>query len=139
MIGDRGFHLQRDDRMSLRGVGTGHEKNIAVNDLGGGVAHRRGAERHLQREHRARVAQAGAVIDVIGAEQRAEKLLQEIVVLVGCLGAAVDRQGVGAVALVNLDQPIGSVIERLVPRDLAPLIAIEGLCARAGRLRWFCG
>ena len=77
------------------------------------------------------------MIDVIAAEQRAEKLLQKIIVLVGCLGAAVNRHGVGAVALVNLDQPVGSVIERLVPRDLAPLIAIEGLCARAGRLRCF--
>ena len=33
------------------------------------------------------------------------------------------RNGVCAVALKNLDQPAGGVIERLVPRDLAPLVA----------------
>ncbi len=69
------LHLQRDDRMGLGRIGAGDEKNVAVNHLGGGVAHRRGAERHLQRDHGARMAQSGAVIDVIAAEQRAEKLL----------------------------------------------------------------
>ena len=135
VVGHRRLHLQRNDRMSLGRVGAGHEKNVAVNDLGGGVAHGRGADRHLQRDHRAGMAQAGAVIHVIGAEQGAEQLLQEIVVLVGCLGAAVDRHGVCAIALENLDQPAGGVIEGLVPRDLAPLVAVEGLGARAGRLR----
>ena len=96
-------------------------KDVVVDHLGGGVAHRRGAERHLQRDHRAGMAQARAVIDVVGAEQRAEKLLQQVVVFVGRLGAAVDRHGVGAIALVNLDQAVGGVIERLVPGDLAPL------------------
>ena len=83
---------------------------------------------------RAGVAQARAVVDVVGAKQRAEQFLQKVIVLVGGLGAAVDRHGVGAVALVDLDQAVGGVVERLVPRDFAPLIAVEGLGARAGRL-----
>src|SRR5215468_1153863 len=78
-----------------------------------------------------------AVFDVVGAKKRAEKLLQEIVVFVGCLGAAVYRHGIGAVALENLDESAGGIIEGLVPGDLAPLIAIKGLCARARRLRGF--
>src|SRR5262249_45564068 len=114
-----------------------HEKNIAINDFGRSVAHRRGAERHLQRNHRARMTQPGAVIDVVRAKYRAEKLLQEIVVLVSCLGAAVNCHSVGAIALENLDQSAGGIIEGLVPGDLAPLIAIKGLCARARSLRGF--
>src|SRR5262249_31998347 len=72
----------------------------------------------------------------VRAKYRAEKLLQKIVVLVGCLGAAVNCHSVGAIALENLDQSSGGIIEGLVPGDLAPLIAIKGLCARARRL---CG
>ncbi len=77
------------------------------------------------------MAQSGAVIDVIAAEQRAKQLLQEIVVFVGCLGAAVDRHRIGAIPLVNLDQPLSGIIEGLVPRYLAPLVAVEGLGARS--------
>src|SRR5215475_3925407 len=123
--------------MGFRGVRTGDEKNITVNDFGGGVAHRRSAESHLKRNHRPRMAQASAVIDVVGAKKRAEKLLQEIVVFVGCLGAAVYRHGIGAVALENLDESAGGIIEGLVPGDLAPLIAIKGLCTGTGRLNVF--
>ena len=75
------------------------------------------------------------MIDVIAAEQRAKQFLQEIVVFVGCLGAAVDRHRVGAIALVNLDQPLSGIIERLVPGCLAPLVAVKSLGARAGLLR----
>ena len=110
-------------------------KTIAMNDFGGGVAHRRRAERHLQRDHRPGMTQTGAVIDVIAAEQSAVHLLQKVVVFVGRLGAAVHRHGVGAVALVNFDQPVGAIFERFIPGDFAPVIAIEGLCARARRLR----
>src|SRR5262245_53013388 len=77
------------------------------------------------------------MIDVITAEQHAEKFLQQVVVLVGGLGAAVNRHGVGAVALVNFHHSISRIIESLVPRNFAPLITIESLGARAGRLRGF--
>ena len=49
VLGDRRFHLQSNDRMGFRGVGTGDKKHIAVNHFGSGVAHRRRTERHLQR------------------------------------------------------------------------------------------
>ena len=68
VVGDRRLHLQRDNRMGLGRVRAGHKENVAVNDLRGRVAHRRGADRHLQRDHRSCMAQAGAVIHVIGAE-----------------------------------------------------------------------
>jgi hypothetical protein len=41
------------------------------------------------------MAQARAVVDVVGAEERPEQLLQQVVVFVGGLGAAVDRHGAG--------------------------------------------
>ena len=110
------FHLQRDDGVILGGVGAGDDEDIVLDHLGGGVAHRRGAQRLLQRHHRSGVAQARAVIDVVGAEQRAEHLLQQVVVFVGGLGAAVHRQRVRAIAPVNLHQPVGDVDPALHPR-----------------------
>src|SRR5262245_23586534 len=80
------------------------------------------------------MAQAGAVIDVVGAKQRAEKFLQEVVVFVGRLGATINRHRTGAVALVNLYHSIGGVIESLVTRNFPPLLTVKCLRAVAGLL-----
>ena len=96
-------------------------KTVGLDHLGGGVAHGGGAHRLLQRHHRPGMAQAGAVIDVVGAEQGAEHLLQQVVVFVGGFGAAVHRQRLRAIPPVDLHQPVGHVIQRLVPAHLAPL------------------
>ena len=39
------------------------------------------------------MAQAGAVINIIGAEYRSEQLLQQVIILIGGFGAAVKRHG----------------------------------------------
>ena len=41
----------------------------------------------------------------------------------------------GAVAPVDLDQPVGDVVQGFVPGDLAPLRPVEGLGALPGLLR----
>ena len=77
------------------------------------------------------------MINVVGAEQRAEHFLHQVVVFVGGFGAAVDRQGVGAVALIDLDEAVCDILESFIPGDLAPLGQIKCLGAFARFLRRF--
>ncbi len=136
-----GDHHLGDDRVVLGGVRTCDDEDvrssifIRVDQLGGSVAHRRRADRLLQGIHRAGMAQPGAVIDVIGAEERAIELLQHVIVLVGGFGADIHRQRLRSIPAVDLDQPVSHQIQRLVPRDRAPFRQVEGLCACASFLR----
>ena len=66
------------------------------------------------------MAEAGAVVDVVGAEDDAGEFLEEVVVLVEALGGAVDGEGVGAVGVADLGQATGNVVEGLVPGGAAP-------------------
>ena len=77
----------RDDRVRLGRVGADDHEAFQLRHLGDGVAHGAGAEGELQPGDAARVAQPGAVIDVVGADDRAQVLLEQVVVLVGGLGA----------------------------------------------------
>src|SRR5215208_3663094 len=83
------------------------------------------------------MAQTSAVIDVVAAEQCAEKFLQQVVVFVGRLGATVNCHGVGPIALVNLAQAVRAVIKSFVPRNFAPLLSVKRLRTRAGCLFGF--
>jgi len=69
---------------------------------------------------------------VVGAEERAEQLLQQVVVLVGGLGAGVGCQGVGAIPPVDIYQAVGDGIQGFIPGDRAPLVKIEGLGTASG-------
>src|SRR5262245_25454466 len=74
------------------------------------------------------------MVDIVGADHRADVLLQQVVVFVGRLGAGVGGDAVGAVAAANVQQVAGDQIERLVPTGLAPIVGIGGRSALAWRL-----
>jgi hypothetical protein len=121
----RFLHLQRNDGMVLAGVRADDHEHIVLDHLRGGIAHGRGADRLLQRNHRPGVTEARAVVHVVGAEQRAPHLLQQVIVFVGCLGAAVDCHRIRAVAPVDLDQLVGSEVEGGVPIGFDPIPEIR--------------
>ena len=66
------------------------------------------------------MAKAGAVVDVVGAEDDAGEFLEEVVVLVEAFGGAVDGEGVGAVGVADFSQAAGDVVEGFVPGGAAP-------------------
>ena len=138
ILTDGFLHLQGDDGMVLGRVRAGHDHDVIVDDFAGGIAHRRRANRLLERHHAARMTETGAVVHVVGAEQRPEHLLQQVVVFVGGLGAAVDGHGIRAVALVDLYQPISNIIQGFIPGNFAPVVAVEGLGAFAAVSAVFC-
>src|SRR2546430_7069588 len=69
------------------------------------------------------MAYARAGVDVVGAEGRAHQLLHQEGLLVGAArgGDAADR--VAAVLRLDAPQLAGGVADRLVPGNLAPLVA----------------
>lgn len=76
------------DRVIDRGVRPHHHRHIGVSHVGDGVGARPGTQ-HLQ--HRGQgggMAEAGAVVHVVGAEAGADELLQQVRLLVASLGGA---------------------------------------------------
>ena len=56
------------------------------------------------------------MIDVVGAEARADELLEQVGLLVGRLGRAESGERVGAVTVADVRQAAGGARERLLPR-----------------------
>ncbi len=56
MLLDGRLHLQADDRVIFGRVRAGHHKDVVLSDLGSGIAHGRGAECLLKRDHASGVA-----------------------------------------------------------------------------------
>ena len=127
---DRFLHLQRNDGMVLARVRADNHEHIVQNDLRGRVAHRRGADRLLKRHHRPGVTETRAVVHVIGAEQGAPHLLQQVIIFIRGLGTAVDRHRVRAVAPVDLDQLVGGEVEGGVPIGFDPVPVVGDLRLR---------
>ena len=127
VFADSLLHLQGDDRVVLACIRAGHDHHIVMDDLAGRVRHGRRAQCLLQRHHATRMAQACAMIHVVGAEQRPEHLLKQVVVLVGGFGTAIDGHGVRAIALVDLDEMIGNEVEGSVPIGFHPIPIVRDL------------
>ena len=80
-----------------------------------GLGERSTPKRQLVGRARRDHAQAAVVVDVPRAERDARELAQQVGLLGGERGAAVHRDGVLAVFLLDLAQPPGGEVERLVP------------------------
>ena len=72
--------------MSLSGIGSDDEQNIGVNNLVKGIGGRSAAKACGKPRHRRSMADSGAVVHIVGAEDCPGKLLHQIVLLVGAPG-----------------------------------------------------
>ena len=115
----RFLHLQRDDGMILARVRTRDDEHIVQHHLRGRVAHRRGTDRLLERNHRPRVTETRAMIHVVRAEQGAIHLLQKIIIFVRGFGAAIDRHRIRAIALVDFAPGYRRRVEGSIPVGLS--------------------
>ena len=117
---DGGLHLEGGDGVGLGGVGAGDVDDVVFGDLVERVGEGAGADAEAEGGDGGGVAEAGAVVDVVGAEDDAGEFLEEVVVLVEALGGAVDGEGVGAVGVADLGEAAGDVVEGFVPGGAAP-------------------
>ena len=115
------LEVGRRDRMILGRVGADDDDHVGVLDRAEGRTHGAGADAFEQRRHRGGMAQARAVVDVVGAEAGAHQLLKQVGLFVGALGRAETGQGVAAVAVADGLQAVGRHVQRLLPARLAEM------------------
>ena len=121
-----------DDRVALGRVGADQDRRVGVVEVGEGAGRAGEAERLAQRERRRRVADARAVVDVVGADRGAHQALHRVAVLVGRArgGEAGDR--VGAVLGLDPVQLGRDPVDRLLPASPGGSRRPRGSAARSG-------
>ena len=112
----RPHHLVAEDRVRLGRVGAGDEDTVGVADVADGVRHGGAAERHVQPGDRAGVAEAGAVVHVVGADAGAEEFLEEVVLLVRAAGGGESGHRVRSVGRNHACQSFRHDVQRGLPR-----------------------
>jgi hypothetical protein len=108
------------DRMRPSGVRAAHEIEVGVVDVlvaGGGCV---GAERELVSGDRRRHAESRVGVDVVGADQGAGELVEDVVVLGKELAGDVEPDRVGTVLADDRGEPSCGEVERLAPARAAP-------------------
>ena len=114
-----GLLEERAGHRVVRGrVGTGDDHAVGVGHVAVGGGHRPGADALEQRRDRGGVAQPGAVVDVVRAEAGADELLEEVGLLVRALRRAEACDRARSAHRVDLAQPAGDEVERLLPGGL---------------------
>ena len=81
--------------MGLGGVGADDEEHLGLGEIGKAVGHGPGAECCRQTGDGGGVSGSGAVVDVVGADHRAEELLHLVGVFVDAAGAATPAMASG--------------------------------------------
>ncbi len=117
----RRLHVGRRDRMIGGGIGPGDQGDVAVFDVAKGRRYRPGADHLHQRGDRRGVAEAGAVIDVVGLKRDPDQLLKEVRLLVRALRGAKSGQRRAASSLADPEQTAGHQLQRLVPAGFAKM------------------
>src|SRR5262249_53733402 len=89
-----------------------------------------------QGRHRGGVAEARAVVDVVGAEPDPDQLLEKIGLLVRSLGRAEPRQRSAAMGVANTLETRSGARQRLLPTRLAEMGPwVRRIDGNLGRLR----
>src|SRR3972149_11291853 len=105
--------------MGLRRVGADDPYQRRALQLRDRVAHRPPSYHDRQTGDRGGVSGTGAVIDVVGADNRAGELLEQVVRLADGAGGGPQAEGVRAVTLLYVAEAGGHQVQRLVPGGLA--------------------
>src|SRR5690606_16662094 len=97
------------------------------------VGHRARAQGCGQTGHAAAVSETGAMIDSIGADDCAGELLQQVILFVRTLRRGQKGDAVRAVALANLTEAAGNVVEGGVPTVFLESSVAVGAHERPGQ------
>lgn len=106
-----------DHRVSLDGIGPDHQQAVGPLDVVEAVGAAGEPEGCREAGGGGGVAEPGAVVDVVGADDHPHELLDEVVVLVGGAGRGDRRHGIRASHVDGRTQSSGDVGQGLVPAD----------------------
>ena len=111
----RAFDVGGDDRMGLGGVRAGDEDDLGVFQLGDGIRHRARTQGGGQTGNGRGVAQAGAMVDVVGAHHRTHEFLKKIILFIGDARRSQAGKGIGAMLFADLAKAGRGVGDGLLP------------------------
>ena len=109
------------DGVVLGRVGADHDQRIGIAGLVEGGGDGPGADALEQRRHRGGVAEARAMVHIVGAEAGADQFLEEIGFLVRALGGAEAGERPAPMRLLRRHEPGGGPAKRLLPACLAEM------------------
>ena len=126
------LHAGGEDRVGVGRVGADDDDDVGVLHRGEVLGARGSAEGLLEPVAGGGVAHPGAGIDIVVAEGGPDHLLDDVDLLIRAArrGDAADR--VDAVGVLDLLEAQRGVVDRLVPRDLAPRVGDRLADHRAG-------
>ena len=117
------LHLRSEHGVCDGRVGADDHDDVGLQDGVECLGTRRFAQGGFQSVSGRGVAHPGAGIHVVVAESGADHLLHQVGLLVGAAGRGDASDGVGAVFLAYLLQPVGREPDRFFPGHLAPRVA----------------
>ncbi len=120
VLAHRFFEEVGDDGVGFGGIGAGDDEGVEVFHFGDGIGHGAGADGELEAGDGTRVAEAGAVVDVVGVQEGAHEFLEDVGVFVGGFGAGVGGYRITAVRFDDAHEFIGDEVEGFVPGGFAP-------------------
>jgi len=94
-------NTSRNQRMARGGIGPDNENAPGIFDLADRICHGSASEGGGQTGHRGCVSEAGAVIDVVGADNRSGEFLRQIIFLVGYFSRHQNADAVRPVGIGN--------------------------------------
>src|SRR5207248_2642904 len=117
-----GEHVLHRHRVRLRRVAAHDDHGLGVADVVVGVGLGAVAPGVGDTGHGRRVADAGLVVDRVGAPERPH-LAEQVGGLVGEFGRAEPVHRIGAGFFADLDELVAYLVDRLLPGDALPLSA----------------
>ena len=111
-------------RMAFGRIRSYHEHAVGVFQINNTIGRSTGAEGFLHAPCRRAVADAGAGVDVIGAKHRADKLLHQIVFLIGAARGTDPADGIPAVLVLDAGEIFHDVIVSFIPRRLLEMAIV---------------
>ena len=125
--------------MGLNRVGTPHDDEVRIQYIFERVGGCTGTERERETGNGRAVADASAVVNVVGLEGDTGPFLQGVAVLIHCTALGVETQRPGAALFVSLCELLRDQVNSFVPRSFLKLVALldQGFCQPAGLLDCF--
>ena len=112
------------ERIGLRQVRADHENRFRFGQIFPIVRCAADSERQLGGLHEIHVPVAGAAVQIVCPERHPHELLEQIELFIGAACRDQAGDGVGAVLLANVREPIDDRMHGLQPRDLHELVAL---------------
>ena len=132
VLADGLLEKEADDRVRFGRVAASYDERIQLFHFADAIAHRAAADGQLQGRDAAGVAEARAMVDVVGLQHSAHEFLEDVIVFVGRFGAGIGGDTIATVFAHQAAEAAGDEILRLIPAGFA-----EGALAVIAQERFF--